>query len=270
MIMKAYDIQMDRHEAKYIVPSSFVPRIREFIAPFCEPDPHGRGVPPEYDITTLQLDSPALSLYHAKEWEGVNRFKLRVRTYGDALSDPVFLEVKKKLRGCISKSRACIPREDWSAERITRPGRMPLSFRSKKEEDAYLDFIRLVQLIGAEPVTLLRYTREAYFGRNDHYARISFDRALMYQPARAWDISGAGRRWLSMDSSLAQNKNNRFSGVVLELKTSGDAPQWMIDLVMEFDLVRTGNCKYATAVALESLFRGIPPTPAYASENLRF
>lgn len=264
------DIQLDRHEAKYIIPPSLVPRIRAFIAPFCEPDSHGRGDPPEYDITTLQLDSPALSLYHAKEWDLVDRFKLRARTYGSGPREPVFLEVKRKFGGCISKLRACIPREEWSAEKITHPGKTRLAFRSRQEESAYLEFIRLTQLIGAEPVVLIRYTREAYFGRMDHYARVSFDRALMYQPTRTWDISGVGKRWFSIDCSLAQNKDYRFSGVVLELKTLGDAPQWMVDLVMHFGLVRTGNCKYATAVALESLFRGSPPAPAFAYENLRF
>jgi SPX domain protein involved in polyphosphate accumulation len=268
--MNARDIQLDRHEAKYIIPHALLPRIRDFISPFCEPDSHGHGDPPEYDITTLQLDSPALSLYHAKEWDLVNRFKLRARTYGSGPGEPVFLEVKRKFGGCISKLRASIPRTEWSAEKITHPGKTRLAFRTRKEEFAYLEFVRLVQLIGAEPVVLIRYTREAYFGRMDQYARVSFDRALMYQPARSWDICGSGKKWFSIDCSLAQNKDYRFSGVVLELKTLGDAPQWMVDLVMHFGLERTGNCKYATAVALESLFRGGPPGPGFVYENLRF
>ena len=37
-----YDVQLDRHEAKYIIPNSMVPAIRDFITPFCEPDPHGK------------------------------------------------------------------------------------------------------------------------------------------------------------------------------------------------------------------------------------
>jgi hypothetical protein len=88
----------------------------------------------------------------------------------------------------------------------------------------------------------------------------------MYQPADSWDAWGKSDRWRPMDSPLAQNKQNRFSGIVLELKTLSSAPRWMIDLVMEFNLVRTGNCKYATAVGQESLFRGGPGMPAYAVE----
>lgn len=266
---KQYDIQLDRHEAKYIIPPSYVPQIREFIRPFCVPDSHGSGDFPEYVVTTLQLDSPSLSLYHAKEWEVVNRFKLRARTYGINPNVPVFLEVKRKYRGCIQKSRACIPIDAWNANIIKRPESAPV-FWSKKEASAYLEFIRLTKLIGAEPVTLIRYTREAYVGKIDHYARVTFDRNLMYQPTREWDLTGKGRRWFSMDTGLAQNKSNRYSGVVLELKTLSDAPQWMIDLVMEFDLVRTGNCKYTTAVGLESMFRGTPELPFYAMEMMTY
>lgn len=267
--MKTYEVQLDRHEAKYIIPPSYVPKIREFIAPFCQPDKYGRGDPPEYTITTLQLDTPSLSLYHAKEWDVVNRFKLRIRTYGDD-TPLVFLEVKRKFGGCISKLRAAIPKENWCVDVITKPGKMPLTFWSRSQETAYLEFVRLVQLTGSRPVMRIRYIREAHFGKNDHYARISFDRALMYQPTQSWELSGEGKRWFSMDGSLAQNKGYRFSGVVLELKTLSDAPQWMLDVVNEFGLVRTGNCKYATGVALESLFRGTPEPPGFASEVFAF
>jgi hypothetical protein len=266
---KQYEIQLDRHEAKYIIPPSYAPLIREFIRPFCLPDPHGQGDFPEYIVTTLQLDSPSLSLYHAKEREMVNRFKIRARTYGDDPADPVFLEIKRKYRGCIYKSRACIPREAWNRSVIRHPETAPV-FWSKKEAAAYVEFIRLVKLLGAEPVVLVRYTREAYFGKIDHYARVTFDRNLLYQPTRSWDVSGEGKRWYSMDTSLAQNKMNRYSGIILELKTLRDAPQWMVDMVMEFDLVRTGNCKYATAVELESVFRGTPQMPSYAMELITY
>ena len=68
---------IERHEAKYIIPTQLVPQIREYIRPFCDADPNGVGTPPEYVITTLQLDSPSYALHHAKENEALNRFKLR-------------------------------------------------------------------------------------------------------------------------------------------------------------------------------------------------
>jgi hypothetical protein len=69
-----------------------------------------------------------------------------------------------------------------------------------------------------------------------------------------------------MDNNLAQNKSLPFSGVVLELKTLSDAPVWMIDLIQHFALERTGNCKYSTAIWLESLFNGQVRAPGYAND----
>ncbi len=180
-----FDIQLDRHEGKYIVPAPLVPNIRRYIEPFCEPDPHGSGSPPEYLITTIQLDSPDLALHRAKELEAVNRFKLRVRTYGKPGSSPIFLEVKRKIRGTIVKSRTSIPFDAWSAELLFNP-RLNLTFKSPNEEVGFLEFARLTRQIGAQPIVLVRYTRESYFSVNDRYARVSFDRKLLYQPTDSW------------------------------------------------------------------------------------
>lgn len=258
----SYAVQLDRHEAKYVIPRDLVPQIVDFIRPFCEPDPHAKGVPPEYVVTTLQLDTPDFALHYAKEREASNRFKLRVRTYGKPGEAPVFLEVKKKLRGVIIKSRTRIPFDDWGPELLFDP-MCPLSFTSSKEEWGFMEFKRLVRDIGARPVLWIRYTRESYFSRDDEYARVSFDRRLLYQPTASWDNWGRGGRWIPVDSTLAQRKNFPFSGVVMELKTLSNVPRWMIDLVRHFALERTGNCKYCNAVWQESLFVGAPLTPGY-------
>lgn len=259
------NIVLERHEAKYIIPRTLVPRIREFIRPFCIPDPHTKGTPPEYVITTLQLDTPNLALHHMKEWEALTRFKLRVRTYGTDGKSPVYLEVKRKIKGIIVKSRVAIPAEKWDPAILYDP-HVKLKFRTEKEVRSFLDFVRLVRETQAGPVVYLRYTRESYMGMLDHYARLTIDRNLLYQPASDWTSWGAGHTWYTMDNALSQNKDYPFSGVVLELKTLADAPQWMVDLTQELDLVRTGNCKYSTAVWMESIFRGTPFAPTYASD----
>lgn len=264
-----FDIQLDRHEAKFIIPKELVPQIREYIRPFCEPDPHGHGTPREYEIITLQLDSPDLALHHAKEHESLNRFKLRARTYAPLGSNPVFLEVKRKIRNSIIKSRTAIPFDAWSRQ-IIDDRQLHFAFRSQKEENGYLDFVRLAREINARPVVLIKYTRESYMSKYDRYARVSFDRRLFYQPTREWDTWGRGGTWWAMDTALAQNKQNSFSGVVLELKSLSDAPQWMIDLVMHFNLVRIGNCKYCTAVWQEASFTGTPGLPELVVDLLSY
>ena len=65
-------IELERHEAKYIVHPDQLPEIRDFIRPFCVADDNAEGGLPEYLVTTLQLDSPNLALYAAKEIESLN------------------------------------------------------------------------------------------------------------------------------------------------------------------------------------------------------
>ncbi|MFC1497193.1 polyphosphate polymerase domain-containing protein [Verrucomicrobiota bacterium] len=255
-----------RHEAKYVIPPSLVPQIKEFIEPFCTLDRHCHGAPPEYIVTTLQLDTPDLALHHAKERESLNRFKLRIRTYGLEPVAPVFLEIKQKQNHVTKKSRASMAADKWSGDIILDPGSNNISFRTREEETCYLDFVRLVMETGARPVVLIRYNRTSFFGTIDHYARVTFDRNLVYQPTRSWELWNTEKNWFAMDSTLTQNKMFPFSGIVLELKCLCNAPQWMIDLTERFGLERTGHCKYSNALWEEALFTGTPDVRRYGSE----
>ena len=257
--------EFNRYEAKYIIPPSLVPKIRAFIQPFCVADPHTQGTPPEYMITTLQLDSEQLHLHQAKADEAINRFKARIRTYGTDPTIPVFLEIKRKLRGSIAKSRVMIPRDLYSPDLFT--GKQTPPFRSKDEEFAFREFLRLREKMNLKPIVFIRYHRESYIGKNYAYARVTFDRKLCYRRTRDWSFPVEGDRWRAMDSRTALNRN--FAGVILELKTFSDVPLWMSELTERFNLVRSGFCKYSTAMNLETAFYGRPyPNPREDEENL--
>lgn len=244
--------EFNRYEAKYIIHPSLLPEIRKFIAPFCVDDPNGRGTPPEYTITTLQLDSPNLDLHYAKENEAVNRFKMRIRTY-DTPNCPYFLEIKRKIKGSIAKSRIMIPHALYGPDLFT--GQRKIPFRSKKEELTFLDFLRLRNELDMNPIVFIRYVRESYMGR-EAYSRVTFDRHLCYRRTREYTFPGPGDRFRAMDSSLALNRT--FSGIILELKTYSDIPQWMSEMTERFSLTRCGFCKYSTAMNQEALFYGLP------------
>lgn len=246
--------ELERHEAKYIVPASIVPEVRAFIRPFVYNDPNADGDPPEYIVTTVQLDDGRYSLYQAKEDEALSRFKLRIRTYGTSESQcPAFLEIKRKIHGVIVKSRATVKRADWYDSLCYKPAHA-LPFKSEKETFAYLNFVRLVNEIGARPVLKVRYHRESYLGTYDNYSRVTFDRRLCYSRATTWDPWTDDGRWWTMDSTMGLNRPE--ASVILELKTFADAPTWMLDLARRFDLVRVGFCKYFCAVRHETLFTG--------------
>ena len=254
-----FSTELDRFEAKYVIPRDLVEPIKAFIRPHCEMDRHCAKAGGHYFINTLQLDSPALSLHRAKEREATHRFKLRVRTYGNPPGgSPVFMEIKRKYYERIIKSRACISFSDWKPGILDcRPEELRL--KSVKEREAFRDFVRLCREIDARPMVYIRYRREAFSGIFDHYSRITFDSQLSYQPARdPYDWGGNGR-WISMDSSIVWRM--RESPLVLEVKCTEQVPTWMVHLVQEFDLIRRGNCKYSNAIWMESMLSGEGDAP---------
>ncbi len=246
-----------RFESKYLVPVALLPEVRRFIAPFTTGDKHGRGELPRYRITTLQLDTPSLALHHAKEWEALDRFKLRVRTYGelDEIGQaPVFAEIKAKYRDNIVKHRSMIPFDQWSRELVFEPY-LPNVFVNEAQEIDFLRFKMIAQEVGAEPAMLVRYLRESYVGTLDHYMRLTFDTELEYQMTRSWTDFGRSGIWRAMDGAQAQNRQQ--SCVVMEVKTLEETPMWVMDLVERFQLDKGGNCKYSTGIWQEAIFRGI-------------
>lgn len=243
--------EFNRHEAKYIIHPSLVPKIRKFIAPFCVDDPNGEGNPPEYTVTTLQLDSAALDLHYAKENEAINRFKMRIRSY-DKPGCPRFLEIKRKLRGTIAKSRVMIPYDQYGDDLFS--GQKKIPFRSKDDEMTFHNFLRLRDEMDLRPVVFIRYRRESYMGANEVYSRLTFDRRMCYRRTRSYCFPKPGDMFRSMDSATALNR--AYSGVILEMKTFRDVPEWMSELTERFSLSRIGFCKYSTAMKMESLFYG--------------
>jgi hypothetical protein len=248
---------INRYESKYLIPPAVVPEMRAWMAPFVVRDPYGKGEPSEYSITTLQLDTPDLSFHSAKEVEALNRFKLRVRTYGEIGSSPIFTEIKAKYRHTIVKTRAQIPFAAWS-ERLVLDEALPDIFVSEQQEIDFLNFKRIVWQLGAVPKLLVRYVRESYLGTGLDYLRITFDRRLEYQPTTSWTDFGRSGTWFPMDSGEAQGEEN--SSIVMEIKTLEQVPTWVLHLIETFDLQKTGNCKYSTGVWKEGCFDHSLPT----------
>lgn len=264
----AKDQIIERFEQKFVIHPRLVPPLREWMQPFVVPDPNGKGDIPEYVTTTLQLDTPHLDLALAKERKCFSRFKLRIRTYGTHPKEhePVFIEIKRKVGAVIIKSRSRMKRSQWRPTCILNPATGPF-LKSPKDNNNYLEFCRIANAIGARPKMNIRYIRESYFGSNDDYARITFDRRVSYRPERNWHLADESvaewKYWRAIDTQVGLRTN--YAGYIFELKAMRDTPTWMLELVRKFNLRNQGFCKYAVAVRLESLFRGA--TYADGSEN---
>ena len=243
-----------RHELKYIIPVDLANDLRDYIQFFCCPDPYANGEPPVYSVSTLQLDSPNQALHLAKDRKQVNRFKLRIRSYSTNPDSWVYFEVKRKEEQFIRKTRSRFLLRDYMESLFQKPFTVP-NFQYKHEYENYYEFLRLMDSADAHPMMHIQYERESWIGKDDPEIRITMDRKIRYHAARGYRLlTGDEKGWRAMDGETALRRS--FAGLVLEIKTSIQLPTWIIRLVQNFDLQRTGFCKYSTAMRLESLYSG--------------
>ncbi|MDA0350147.1 MAG: polyphosphate polymerase domain-containing protein [Verrucomicrobia bacterium] len=243
-----------RHELKYIIPSDKAEEIRNYIQIVCDPDPFAKGDPPIYKVSTMQLDSPNLALHLAKDRKQKTRFKLRVRTYDYDSNGTVFFEVKRKEDRFIRKTRSRVPIQDYSERLFEKPFVIP-HFRDDDEYLNHYEFLRLMKMADARPMVHIQYERESWIGQSNPDIRITMDRNIRYRRAEGYKLfDGNEKGWRAMDSETALRRS--FGGVILEIKSPGYISSWIFSLVRNFDLQRTGFCKYSTAMRLESLFSG--------------
>jgi hypothetical protein len=240
-------LQRSRFELKYIINEAIAREIRHFARNHLMPDPFAnpaRGN--SYDIYSVYLDSPGLSLMN-QTLEGLkNRFKLRVRFYDNNPQHPVFFEVKRRVNDAIVKVRAKVRRD--AADRLMYPHRAwpdrpdlanPADDRGFA---ALCKFCDLRDKMEAQPQVMVGYSREAWCAPEDDSIRLTFDRALEaapYDPVRTFKLE-RDERWIRPPMPGV---------VVLELKFTDRFPNWMRQMAQTFNLRRTSMAKYVTCAS---------------------
>jgi hypothetical protein len=222
-----------RFECKYMVNSLLVPEIRQYMQPFVKPDRFAalqKGY--RYPICSLYRDTDDLALYMQTVGGLKNRFKLRVRTYSDDPSTPVFFEVKKKMDTVVHKVRAQLDRQQ--ARAVLTRGKQEL-FDSLEPLVGDLErFDNFVSLISARPTLRVKYVREPYESKGGDPLRITFDSQLQHA--------------ITLDDKLWHNQGHwnttPLDGTILEIKFTGLYPAWVTDLVQLFGLKRQPVPKY--------------------------
>lgn len=239
-------IQVARTEAKYRVRAEELPAMRDWLLRYCVPDENSRGGD-WYAIRSLYLDNAAHRLFHDAQQKLAYRLKLRARAYGDA-TGAVKLEVKRRLRDQIVKTSATLRAEQWTA--VTETGLSGIHGLGKASTG---EFLQLAESLRAEPKMLVYYERQAFSSVVDEYVRVTFDRSVMCQAVRGWDLMGDPRGWVAVDG--ATGFGERESTFILEVKYMDAPPAWLRDLVLTFGLQRRGGSKYVKAMQRGMFYR---------------
>lgn len=232
-------MNLQRFEVKYRVSELQATAIRDYILPYVSVDAHVRQGS-HYPINSLYYDSPSLMLYRDSATGVKNRFKLRVRAYGDAPGQPAFFEIKRRIDGAVRKSRgklSGVQVQDF-LHGISDGGLW--DGIGARDAEALHRFRDLMDRVCAAPKVYVRYMREAYVGREEGGVRVTFDREIHTAP---YDGPG-GNLWVGNGGwrPLA------VSDVVLEVKFNGAFPHWILDMIRRFDLLRCSMSKYVAGV----------------------
>jgi hypothetical protein len=225
---------MARFECKYYLSETQYDQVMRWIGPYIEPDPFARPYPGyRYMLSSLYLDSPDLKIGRMTIQGRRNRFKLRIRSYNDDPSTPIFFEIKRRIDGVIDKTRIKLRREDGFGlmDGYLTPGQVALDGEARHDLD---NFMRLTESFGAGPMMRVRYEREAYQATYGEPVRITFDRQLAYAHTPTTDFTVYGSGWNFL----------KTEGVVLEIKFPDYFPFWVNELICGLQLQRVSIAKY--------------------------
>lgn len=164
-----------RCEIKYMLDVTQAELLKKLMDQYMVADEHGVST-----ICSLYFATPDHLLIRGSMEHPVYKEKLRLRSYGTADKDTtVFVELKKKYESVVYKRR--IAMSEAEAERY-------LSGHEKVKDTQITREIDYCQKNYKDlaPAVLLSYEREAFYAKDDHEFRVTFDRNILW---RDYDLS---------------------------------------------------------------------------------
>jgi hypothetical protein len=193
-----------------------------------------RGLTGPQQVTSLYLDTPTLTFFRWHREQRPDRFKLRIRGYGDGNRDCVWAEIKRKAGTTVFKERA--PLAVTALDRVLR-GPAP---SADLEE-----FVKRRQAFNAAPRLLLTCKREA-LRQQDAFGEtaVTIDREIRYQPSRRSDLLDDPRLWRAVRLPWSAHG----AAAIIEIKYVHQPPVWMSTMMSRLASYRVGFSKYRAAM----------------------
>lgn len=185
-----------------------------------------------YMIYNLYFDTENDDIIKKSISKPIYKEKLRLRSYKMPTSekDTVFLELKKKINGVVNKRRATLCYHD--AVCFLQNGKLPKTM-SYTDNQVLNEIGEFLIRYPAKPKVFLSYERVAYFGKNDHEFRVTFDQNILTRRDKPSFKSG------DFGTELLEDKK-----ILMEVKISGAMPLWFAKMLSEVKVYKTGFSKY--------------------------
>ena len=223
----------NRYEHKYRLNKEQFDEIVKVLDEHMTPDKYNKDHKP-YTIANVYYDTEDNELIRRSLAKPEYKEKLRLRSYGvPGHEDKVFLEIKKKIGGIVTKRRVSMTLADsdaYFADRTKPAFDKYITEQVFRELDVFLDNYPIA------PKQYISYQREAFFGKHDHDFRLTFDRKIT---ERRYDLGlnyeSYGNYIIGADQRL------------MEVKVSNAIPDWLVGKMSELGIFKTSFSKYGRA-----------------------
>lgn len=220
-----YQTVFQRYELKYILTTAQKNTLLKKMEGHLVPDPYG-----ESTVRSLYYDTDTYRLARNSIERPVYKEKLRLRSYNQVTpTDTVFVELKKKYQSVVYKRRLAL--SEAEAMHWMSGGSCNLKGQIANEISYFYSYYETLH-----PVVFLSYDRQAFYSDTDKDLRISFDENIRSRTdALLLTEEPGGERIL--DEGY----------VLMELKTAGGLPLWLVQFLTENGLFKKSFSKYGTA-----------------------
>jgi len=223
-----------RKEIKFLLSMDQYEGLMEAIPQYMNPDKYCIGGK-EYGIYNIYYDTPDDFLIRESLSKPYYKEKIRLRSYySPAQPDSlVFLEIKKKIGGIVTKRRVSMTlaeSDEYFATRRKPEATKYITEQVFRELDVFLNNYPVA------PKQYISYQREAFFGKDNSDFRLTFDRKIT---ERRYD--------LGLDYESYGNYIIGADQRLMEIKVSDSMPDWLIDKLSELKVYKTSFSKYGKA-----------------------
>lgn len=193
----------------------------------------------EYGIYNVYYDTPDNFLIRESLEKPYYKEKIRLRSYYSPAKDDdgVYLELKKKIGGIVTKRRISLTLGQANA--FLLEGQLPVLKGGSKAYIQNQVLSELVAFLNNYPVVpkqYISYQRSAYFGKDDSSFRLTFDRAITQ---RRFDVG--------LDKPNYGVQILPPGQYLMEVKIGASMPMWLSEQLAELGIYKTSFSKYGRA-----------------------
>lgn len=220
-----------RYELKYMVDEAQAEKIVRTLSEYMKLDKYCREKG-AYMIYNIYFDTDNDDIIRKSLSKPYYKEKLRLRCYKIPLSDDdtVFLELKKKIGGVVSKRRATM--SYGAALRFLDSGEIPENLHTT-DTQVLNEIAGFLKRYPAKPKVYISYERVAFYGKENREFRVTFDKNILTRRENpSFKDGDFGTELLDSGKYL------------MEVKTDGALCLWFAEMLSKLRVYSTSYSKY--------------------------